>query len=786
MHVLYPHLKTQEEMNSSIANEPNYQTACQWWSDLPNIWTPIGWKNHLFRFNVLWNGVLVAKPDLNRRTGQWQDQGIQVAVWPTTTEEVHRVVARNQTMFLHRDDGMVTQGWEPSATPVLWSDLPKGGFLMRQRVFAHIPGAEDIETGIEPLFAWIRLSLHHVCDALSFDGTFDCLIKVNRPHIKQTSMNLRGNILFDPDNSKYPRKLTCKRHAYDAKRGLLVMEEDGKVRLGLAPGQKHCRAVFGCGKPTANDCYIQVRLKAVKGAHVDLLVPMLATDKRTFDRELSLGYDKALEQAEQYWSRTPSTRATISTPEHRINETISQGLKFAEVIAERNPATGAYSMISGSYTYSNLWATPHSTASIMLLDTMGYHTIVERYLEIFRKEQGTVVPPGDSFELHPGYLSSPKSLTSVDWLTDHGAILYTIAEHALVSGSRTFVARWVGSIVKACEFIQYARSIRKHGGIEGIMPAAVSTDMGVRTQAVWSDGWAFKGLTAAVRLLKRIEHSRAQEFSEEAVAYREAFGKALRSKVKAMPKWKDKRKRTHHLVPSELHDGVPLEMRHPFYLDTGPLFLVYSGLLDANDELMKSALLWFRDGPQRQVHRCNSNGDQVACLHHEMSSYEPGYSWNVFHSHQLGDRKRFLEGMYSLFTGAISRKTFISCESRGGITGNIFSVPLATYLARLSVIDDQLNDDELHVLRLIPLAWLVPGRESRFLKMPTEFGPVSVKVKLSKDRGRLDVDLKTKYRLPPRRTVLHVPPLVGLKTVTANGRRLKWSARNRQVLLADI
>ena len=44
-----------------------FETACQWWSDLPNIWTPIGWTDHLFKFNVLWNGTLLAEPNTNRR-----------------------------------------------------------------------------------------------------------------------------------------------------------------------------------------------------------------------------------------------------------------------------------------------------------------------------------------------------------------------------------------------------------------------------------------------------------------------------------------------------------------------------------------------------------------------------------------------------------------------------------------------------------------------------------------------------------------------------------------------
>ena len=38
--------------------------------------------------------------------------------------------------------------------------------------------------------------------------------------------------------------------------------------------------------------------------------------------------------------------------------------------------------------------------------------------------------------------------------------------------------------------------------------------------------------------------------------------------------------------------------------------------------------------------------------------------------------------------------------------GNIWPVPLMVYLARLSIVEDQLAKDELHLLRLVPLGWI--------------------------------------------------------------------------------
>ncbi|MBI2191629.1 MAG: hypothetical protein HYU36_06575 [Planctomycetes bacterium] len=753
--------------------EPDFQAACTWWSDLPDIWTPVGWKNHLFRFNVFWNGMIMAQPDCNRRTEAWKGQGVQLtflAATPFVTFE--DFVPLERTTYTYRDDGMVQQGWEGTEAPVLWTEWSADGVLLRQHVFAHIPGGGEVQTGVEPLFAWIRLSIRDTCEGIPLNEKHGFLITLDAPHVS-CGMSIRNNVRFHnhpPEKMRYPRDLRLEGHPYDPSRATRVLEPDGRVRLAVLPGQR-CRVEFSAGTPNIPRYLLYVQFDARKGRHVDLLLPMLPTDQETIDREMSLGYDRAFREANRFWSRKPATAARFVVPEMPVTEAVTHSLKMGEVIAEKNPADGQYSILSGSFHYANLWATPHSMACIMLLDSFGYHDAVSRYLEIFRKEQGTVKPPGKSFQLHPGYLSSPKSLTSIDWLTDHGALLYTISEHALLSGDPDFLARWLDPILKACEFIRNARAITGHGGAEGIMPAAIATDNCNEIQSVWTDGWMFKALTTAVRVLERAAHPRATEFAAEARAYAEAFDSALHRACRTMPRWKDARGRQHHLVPTAISGPrLDLETRGAFYLDAGPLFLVYSGLLDARDERMASTLLWFRQGPPRRFYRYDGNLGQLPSLEHEMSSCEPCYSWNVFHSWQLADRQKFLGGLYSLFAGSLSRKTYTSCETRGGITGTTFSSPLAVYLARLAVVDDQIRDGELHLLRLMPLAWTRPGCEAQFEKMPTRFGPVTLITERSRDGKTFHVRFTPHYRCAPRRTVLHLPPIAGLRRVLVNDR----------------
>jgi hypothetical protein len=118
-------------------------------------------------------------------------------------------------------------------------------------------------------------------------------------------------------------------------------------------------------------------------------------------------------------------------------------------------------------------------------------------------------------------------------------VLYTLAMHALLTGDRDFIARSTEGIVRSCEWIAESRRKQNHGGYEGVLPPAVATDNQRVIQGVWSIGWNYKGLCAAVRVLEQVHHPRAAEFAREAEAYRESFVKALRDKCSKAPVWRD-------------------------------------------------------------------------------------------------------------------------------------------------------------------------------------------------------------------------------------------------------
>ena len=749
-----------------LVQEPNYTAASEWWTDLWNIWTPVGWKDHLYRFNVLWNGTILAKPDMNRRS---RGQGLQLSLTPDYDQWVRDFNLDKLKM----DEHSVRQGWNNDQAPVLWSEWSKNGWRIRSEVFAHVRGGTDLRVGNEPLFLWLRLGVSALNQSPGTQATqgFDLLLQ--SPHLSP-SMTMWNNVRFALGQARYPHRLSAELGNLDSAKGLRILEDNARVRLAVASHSKSEGLAFSVATDDQPWDRLHLRLPVKQGAHVDILLPMVSEEREVLDAELALGYDQALSETRRYWQKITACSTRIEIPESDINDCVRQSIRFSNLLTEKNPATGKYCKVNGSWAYADLWATPGSMDLVMLLDTLGYHRTAERYLSIFLDEQGTVKPPGPAYELHHGYFSTPALYKSIDWLSDNGAVLYTIAMHGLLTGERDFIARSLPGILGSCEWIAESRRKTNQTGYKGVLPPAIATDNRRVIQGVWSIGWNYKGLCAAVRLLQQLKHSRATEFALEAEAYRADFITALRDKCSKAPVWRDLQGQSHPLVPTTLAGEEEAETKHAFYLDTGPLFLVFAGLLDARDPLMQDTCAYFRAGPNRPAYRPDTDCWQAPVLDHELSSCEPCYSWNVFHSWQLGDRERFLEGMYSLFAGALSRQTRISCETRGGITGNVFASSLAIYLARLAVIDDQLSADELHLLRLMPLAWLAPGKRAIFRQVPTEQGPITVETQLSSDGRRLEVGYRAQLRNKVSQVCLHIPPIPGLEVVKVNGAKV-WA-----------
>lgn len=760
-------------------SEPNMEKALVSWSDQKNVWTPVGWKDHFFRFNVIYNGAILAMPAprwgyVRENAKPWADKDMLVTVSTRGDGKPIRL-SESRISSWKVDGGYGDQGWDKRhETPVLWTDYKtqETGAIIRQDFFAYAKDWKDVETGIEPLFGWMRLKVTHV-DPFRHSDSLPVIIQVSKSYYDhQERGEYAVSLDINPETKKYHTSLTANHYAESRQQIMDLVEPDGKVRLSVISD-------YGIGDSSFFEIEegvygIRLFLKAEVGSYVDVLLPMLAEEKPVIRRERMLGFEQALRRSDDYWTQINPQAARVDVPEDYLNDVIRYSTKLAEIIAEKNYTNSEYSYLSGSFAYDYLWSTPTSMISHMFMDPLGQFDITKKYSEIFVNNQGTVKPPGKAYAIDSGYFSTPKTLTSIDWLSDHGAVLLQLCNHVLLSGDQAFYDRWENAIVKACDFIKKNSELTDHEGIQGLLPPAVATDDWIETQAIWNLAWNYKGLTSAVKLLKRNEHPRAGEFEVFATQFKRIFQENYRMLTEKGPTWIDSDGNIRFKPPTSLSPHVPQhQFSDAFYLDTGPMVLVWAGLMDASDPIMKDVVEFFRDGPNKKLWPVFYSALHRPWLDREISTCEPCYSWNVFHSWQLNDREKFLEGMYSLYAGALSQNTYISCEHRHGIQGNLFATPLAIYLSRLSVIDDQLDPDVLHIMRMCPLAWISSERETIFDNMPTEYGPVNLRFILSGDGKTLDVSFKGEWRDKPGKVLVHVPPFPGLKFITVNGKKYK-------------
>lgn len=793
--------------------EPDINQALSWWPPTRNVNTPIGWKDHLFRFTSFYNGSLVAAPmpPLNQTPGtyKYREEGFQLDfgcwdgwfdqdVYPDLYPDLYP-----GHFYVYREDmgfyGVGQQHWATSRTPVLCTEYrTHKGVTIRQSVFAHVKGGGAVSTGVEPMYAWIRLEVTDILPiAMDDGGPVGFAIRVGRnyytlelPYKFQDGITLTGY----PERSPFLADVTGQNVSVGGRNGVRISQPDEARPADLGwpnntrPGGVRMEILTDAAtppnwtQPKSRIYNLRTYLDKKVGSKVDILLAMLPQPAAEFDRELALGYDGALAECERFWTPKPATAATIRTPELYVNELIDRNTQFSEVIAEKIPGTNQYSFLTGSHGYDVLWTTPSSFTSHMFLDPLGYHEVVARHTEIYLGTQGTLKPPGSAYTIHPGYYGSPRSVQAIDWLSDHGAVMHLVATHALLTGDAAYIAKWTDSLVKACAFVKDVCALTGHRGIPGLPPPGVATDEGTEVVSVWTVGWFYKGLTSAVKLLKKLNHPRAAEFQQEADRFKSVFLQAFTSYNATQPTWLHPDGKRYPVYSENMQDVSA----HPFgeipRLDTGPMFLVYAGLMAGSDARMQKFADYFRYGPN-VAHWGNGsrkNPLDRPILEREISSCEPIYSWNLWISWAIGDRARFLEGMYSLLAGGHSVQTYTPFEHRHGMSSCQGTNGSAFWMMRHAVIDDEIVDGELHLLRICPQPWIA-AEQTVFQNVPTYYGPVDLKFSRASD-GALELTFAARWREKPRSVVLHFPVEAGITTARVNGSPVTRGPNNTAII----
>jgi hypothetical protein len=280
---------------TATGGEPDVAAAMTWWMPQRQVWTPVGWKGHLFRFDMFYNGSMVCQPavalppssapTLKPYLAPYKGKDFQVT--PVMPDGGGIPELGSTSYYMHRTDfGVGIQGWhDGSDTPVLWSEWRRqDGLVLRQTVFAHVKGGGPVDSALEPIYAWTRYSVEHV-DELRSPESFEFVLRLSKVMIKHVvgpPEHQEGFITMrvDPDAAPLDGELRIDRIWNPDGKPLTVPVYDAAGDVRMIVGTP-AHGTIGLSPADGYDTVYDLRLgiPVQEGTHVDVLVPMLPQPK---------------------------------------------------------------------------------------------------------------------------------------------------------------------------------------------------------------------------------------------------------------------------------------------------------------------------------------------------------------------------------------------------------------------------------------------------------------------------------------------------------------------------
>ena len=763
------------KQEEKVYNETNLEEAFSWYPEMKNQYIPLGWKNCIFEFMLMWNGDIITPTKVLLKKGleNYHHTDAQFGFYWMVGEDIRSY----ELVTDKRNDNLPFKRWyKDDWKPVAIINRFLKGIEIIETVFSHVPGGTELRSGDEPMYLWVDFEIKKVIDVLVPENEINLFTEITAQRLK-TSMTAGSNSY----NEDPPRSYSYEMSMYEN----YLMQDDGKVRLMVENNSNldiyfHKVLERGKGAHIRLDNVMDIKIIFENGrANIRLLIPIIPVESAKIEAEMSVGYHKAMKETLDFWERIMQKGAKVTVPEKFIENVIRSNPWRMLTMAERNPEYGEYLLNCGSYSYDSTWATPGSITNVWGLDYMGYHEDAARYIEVFRKNQGKDDPPGKYFIPHTGFLSTPERYVTIKWLNEHGAIMWCAGEHYLLTRDDDFLGKWLPCLLKACEWIYEQRRCIAHPGTIGIMPPAVASDDRLYGQFIWNDGWIYKGLATVVKVLKEIKHVDVVKWEKEVMEYKDRFNEIFMDLLNKVPFWIDNEGQKVSFIPTEINGGIWENNRAAFYLDTGVLFLAFAGLIDHQSPVFDAALKWFREGPQVKYWRFDGCCWQVPILYHEMSSCEPTYSWNMDINFLRNDIKRYIEGLYAQFAGARTKDLFSEIETRNGQFAVNFTTPVAIRHFRNCLIYE--NGKNLELMKIIPKAWLKPRDILKFENVPTYFGPMGLIVETDVCGRSIQVDINLPTRNEPEAIYLNIPECMKEGDVFINGAKIEFQGNRLEI-----
>lgn len=488
---------------------------------------------------------------------------------------------------------------------------------------------------------------------------------------------------------------------------------------------------------------------------VRLPSPVVSADDTR--RMLALDYPKCRATTVTFWNDLLARGALFQVPEESVNMLFRANLWHALRLPRRHGGSGPD--VKVDLPYSNFaydqtgtpWPINQAVyVDYMLYDLRGHHDLsADELATMYRNNQE---PNG-----HVGGFAN--------WGVYTPSMLYTVAQHYLLSGDRASLDRLLPATLRALDWC--LAEMKRAKDSANPAPGLVLAPLNDLSHDVRS--WAFNqayfvaGVDLIGRALAEIRHPRAVECRaaaremQEAVA-REFARATLRSPAVALADgtWSP-------YVPSDAQaSGRLFRVWYPTDVDTGPLHLSRLKALDPKGALTTAML---------HDHEDNLFIQQWGMIN------EPVYNQQAT-AYLLRDQpKPAIRAFYSMMACAFSHSVLEPVEHRWG-WGQYFGPPStdgAWFELYRNMLLQERDDDVLVIAQATPRAWLEDGKRIEVRRAPTYFGPVSFTIESQAARDILTATLDLPDRRQPETLLVRFrhPRSRPIQSVQVDGE--KWT-----------
>jgi hypothetical protein len=756
---------------TAMAGEWTMEAARQQWPAMTKSVQNVGVPGCQWQVGVFWDGALLFGQTLLRgEVYHHPRMADELTLAGVGNNLLHVSVGFGDTMRLVDRKGTNTstiqKGLQEGRLPMPFIETRDGDLVWNETVFAHLLDRK-MEDGMSPrpndvMVVQVEFVVRNAGPAQRTGHLW--------LHFADTSQTRSAS-------HQLPELAPAIPHSFEPPFGTM----DGRVRYVVPPPAKgtlrwHAEIPppKGMKNPARRILEWEIPLAAGQQAKLRLVIPYGLVEKQVASRAAAVDFDKTRQEVAQFWRSVVNTPCQIRTPDPFLNDYL------AAVAGQIAGQTGYRHraklwMLKTSPNWYEDYYVSCAARALPTLDLRGLDRYSSPVLQsiidvqsddaagllVDRQSHTAGLKGSEGFLRHRGFLSNfglpgtavpcgdPRQGWSANTsLMNHGLALWALAAHYRITRDDA----WLGSgpksrlqaILDACDWIavQRRRTMREVDGRKvpqwGLLPAASAHDW-LSGSVIFNDAWCIFGMTEAVRLLRDIGDSRAEELAKELQDYRTCLKE----------RYSEARDRARRLP---LDDGttipfVPRMVTEPdwasidwTYTSYGPLRAGGLGAIDPRDPLVDQTLAFIEAGRPT----ANPGVREYLWPHYvEPETHWP--MWEIFLARD--DLSRFFELLFNNLAAAIHADFRTGCEARDGVVSvspadaEHWRMVRDLFVRECGGYDG--SRQGLFLLQAIPRSWLRPGDRLAVTDMGTHFGGrISLDVQVPADGDSVAVDAK--------------------------------------------